>query len=329
MKRLSVFGCLSILVLLVVIPAHASLTVVGVDSSGNQLIYDTGLNITWYDYTYRGPTDIGATWSQANTWAQNLNVTVNGTNITGWRLPRTLPVNGSTYNYPYSTNGSADYGYNISAPGSVHPGSTASEMAYLYYVDLGNKAPYDVNGNRQSSYGLANTDLYKNLVPEIYWSGTEATPYTGWAWNFSFVAGFQDYAVEGSHTHALAVHDGNVGNSQWACMHDKTSPVITMASVNPSVLWPPNHKMVDVTVNYTATDNCGQPACTISGVTSNEPISSSDYSIVDAHHVKLSADRLGSGNGRIYTISIACTDASGNSSTQTMAVSVPHDQGKN
>lgn len=132
----------------------------------------------------------------------------------------------------------------------------------------------------------------------------------------------------------LTVADSKAPSSQSQCsgtvtVQDKTPPVITMTSVNPAVLWPANHKMVDVTVNYTATDNCGQPACKISGVTSNQPISSSDYSIVDVHHVKLSADRSGSGNGRMYTISTVCTDASGNSSTQTMGVSVPHDQGKN
>jgi endo-1,4-beta-xylanase len=86
--------------------------------------------------------------------------------------------------------------------------------------------------------------------------------------------------------------------------------------------------MVDVTVNYSPTDSCGQPACQISSVTCNEPISSSDYTIVDGHHVKLSADRLGSGNGRIYMITISCTDASGNSSSQPVMVTVPHDQGK-
>jgi predicted outer membrane repeat protein len=105
-------------------------------------------------------------------------------------------------------------------------------------------------------------------------------------------------------------------------------PAITGASANPSVLWPPNKKMVDVTVNYSAADNCSQPACQISSVTCNEPISSSNYTIVDGHHVKLSADRLGSGNGRIYTISITCADASGNSSSQAVKVTVPHDQGK-
>jgi hypothetical protein len=84
--------------------------------------------------------------------------------------------------------------------------------------------------------------------------------------------------------------------------------------------------MVNVTVGYTSTDNCNQPpTCAISAVTSNEPITSADYSIVNAHQVALRAERLGTGNGRIYTIAIACTDASGNPSPQTMTVAVPHD----
>ena len=107
-------------------------------------------------------------------------------------------------------------------------------------------------------------------------------------------------------------------------MTDKTPPVITMTSVNPAVLWPANHKMVDVTINYSATDDCGQPQCTITGVTSNEPISGSDYSIVDDHHVKLCVNRSGAGNGHTYTANMTCKDAAGNSSSQAVAVTVPH-----
>ena len=105
-------------------------------------------------------------------------------------------------------------------------------------------------------------------------------------------------------------------------------PTITAVSVNPSVLWPPNSKMVNVTVDYTATDDWGQPVCQISNVTSNEQIRSSDYAILDAHHVKLRAERSGGGHGRVYTLAISCTDGSGNSSSQTVTVTVPHDQGK-
>src|SRR5208337_74912 len=86
--------------------------------NGNNLIYDTALNITWYD-----PAPTVMTWNMANTWAAGL--TVGGTTAGTWTLPTTLPVNGSTYNYNWSYNGSTDVGYNISAPGSAYPGSTA------------------------------------------------------------------------------------------------------------------------------------------------------------------------------------------------------------
>jgi uncharacterized repeat protein (TIGR01451 family) len=104
-------------------------------------------------------------------------------------------------------------------------------------------------------------------------------------------------------------------------------PTITDASANPSVLWPPNHKLVDVTVDYNVTDNCPLPpdSCTLS-VTSNEP-GDGDWIILDEHHVQLRAEREGNGNGRIYTITITCTDSGGNSSSESVMVTVPHDQG--
>jgi len=44
--------------------------------------------------------------------------------------------------------------------------------------------------------------------------------------------------------------------------------------------------------------------------------------------LNLRAERSGNGNGRVYTLIVGCTDASGNSSTKTTGVTVPHDQGK-
>jgi hypothetical protein len=41
--------------------------------------------------------------------------------------------------------------------------------------------------------------------------------------------------------------------------------------------------------------------------------------------VKLRAERSGTGEGRVYTITITATDASGNVSKQTVTVAVPHD----
>jgi 6-phosphogluconolactonase (cycloisomerase 2 family) len=107
------------------------------------------------------------------------------------------------------------------------------------------------------------------------------------------------------------------------------APVITGASAAPNVLWPPNHKFVDVTIDYTVADPC--PNTCVLTVSSNEaPVDDKDpeWIVVDAHHVQLRAERLGSGTGRTYTITITCTnDTNKESSTQAVTVLVPHDQG--
>jgi len=88
--------------------------------------------------------------------------------------------------------------------------------------------------------------------------------------------------------------------------------------------------MRDVTINYTATDDCGSPTCQLS-VTSNEPINgtgdgdtSPDWEIVDAHHLRLRAERAGIGDGRVYTVTVACSDGCGNSTNTTTTVVVAH-----
>jgi extracellular elastinolytic metalloproteinase len=112
---------------------------------------------------------------------------------------------------------------------------------------------------------------------------------------------------------------------------DTEGPAITGTSASPSKLSPPNHKMVDVTVNYGASDNCSAPGaviCTLA-VSSNEPINglgdgdvAPDWIVVDSHHVRLRAERSGKGNGRIYTITITCKDTDGNESKTSMTVIV-------
>jgi hypothetical protein len=105
---------------------------------------------------------------------------------------------------------------------------------------------------------------------------------------------------------------------------DNTPPSITGASPIPSVLAPADSRIVNTAINYHTTDNCGQASCQLTGVTSNGPISSSsDYAIMNAHHVLLRATRLDTGDTRTYTIRISCTDASANKSTSSVTVTVP------
>jgi hypothetical protein len=118
---------------------------------------------------------------------------------------------------------------------------------------------------------------------------------------------------------------------------DTTAPVIVSATPSAGSLWPPNHQMVPVTITIIATDNDDPaPSCAIASVASNEPVSglgdgdtAPDWQFAaNSRTVNLRAERAGKGTGRIYTITVACSDKSGNSSTKTATVVVPHDQSR-
>ncbi|HTL57314.1 MAG TPA: CHRD domain-containing protein [Candidatus Limnocylindrales bacterium] len=116
---------------------------------------------------------------------------------------------------------------------------------------------------------------------------------------------------------------------------DTTPPVIVSATPNPAKLWPPNHKLVPVTIQAQVTDTCSTTTWKIVRVSSNEPVNghgdgntSPDWVITGNHTVKLRAERSGQGSGRVYTISLQAKDAAGNlSDIKRVTVSVPHSQG--
>jgi hypothetical protein len=83
---------------------------------------------------------------------------------------------------------------------------------------------------------------------------------------------------------------------------DTTPPLLSQPVAAPSLLWPPNHKLVSVAIDYSATDNCSAPAaitCAL-GVASNEPVdgvgdgdTSPDWLVTGAHGTRLRAERAG------------------------------------
>jgi HYR domain len=114
---------------------------------------------------------------------------------------------------------------------------------------------------------------------------------------------------------------------------DNQPPIVSTATAGPNVLWPPEHQMIPITVNYTATDNCSV-GCVLT-VTSNEPINglgdgdtAPDWQIIDAHHVMLRSERSGKLSGRTYTITVTCTDPAGHTVVRTTTVAVPKSQTK-
>lgn len=198
--------------------AHAAL-----HDRGGGLIYDDVLNVTWLqDANYAktsGYDDDGLmTWDQAVTWAASLTYydSVRKVTHTDWRLPTTNPVNGISTDYTWVTDGSSDFGYNISALGTVYAGSTASELAYMYYVNLGNPGHYTLAGTVSGCYVAfpTNTCLdsagpFTNLSPSDYWSD-EYQPIIQYAWSFSMGGGLQSAGGTYAFLSAWAVSDGDV-----------------------------------------------------------------------------------------------------------------------
>lgn len=101
---------------------------------------------------------------------------------------------------------------------------------------------------------------------------------------------------------------------------------IASANAQPNVLWPPNNKMVPVTVTVSVSSDCkAKPACEILSVTSNEDITG-DWQITGYLTAKLRAERTGSGSGRVYTLSGECADTEGNNDSWDTTVTVPHNR---
>lgn len=129
---------------------------------------------------------------------------------------------------------------------------------------------------------------------------------------------------------------GNTATAtQRVTVVDTTPPAITSLAATPATLWPPSGQMVSVSIEAVAEDTCdAAPACRIVAIASSEPVSGPgagnlkpDWEITGDLTANLRAERLGQNKGRVYTITVAATDASGNASQAELTVTVPHNQG--
>lgn len=132
--------------------------------------------------------------------------------------------------------------------------------------------------------------------------------------------------------------------SQCDCTATVTGPKAGRHSGDVSgvdvVLWPPNHKLHEVSIE--AVDSTGDPCdVEILTVTQDEAIDapgSGNTTGADAENcsndgdqssVDLRAERTGGGNGRFYDIQYTMTDDTGNTCEDQHAIAlVPHDQRK-
>jgi len=123
-------------------------------------------------------------------------------------------------------------------------------------------------------------------------------------------------------TYSVTAKDGECISAAFSAIINAAPPSGPLTA-SPNVLWPPNHKMVLVTIG----SNCGTAQCNITGVTVNEEDNSigdgntiNDWQLIPGTNtLYLRAERKGPGIGRIYTVHTSCGD---------ITVSVPHDQKK-
>ena len=196
--------------------AHAALQ--GRDLNGSagsfEAYYDTELDITWLaDANYAKTSGYDAdglmTWAAANTWAAQLSFTnpLTSETLDDWRLPTITDTGTSGCN---SAKSGTDCGYN------VDPAS--SEMAHLYFTELGNLSHYTTTGAVSGAYAggsnpnstLDNVGPFTNFQSYLYWSGTEYAPSTAYAWSFRTDYGYQYNYYETLSFYALAVRPGDV-----------------------------------------------------------------------------------------------------------------------
>ena len=181
---------------------------------GGGMLYDDVLQVTWLkDANYAKTSGYDAdglmNWSTAKTWAENLSYG----GYSDWRLASNDPVGGeSGWNYNFSYNGTTDIAFNITSP--------RSELAYMYYVNLGLKGLYSPVGASQPGHGVngngewggqKDVGLVDNLQSGAYWSGTAFLPDpTNAAWGFLTVYGAQNIFSPDNELFAWAVRPGDV-----------------------------------------------------------------------------------------------------------------------
>ncbi|MDD9265571.1 discoidin domain-containing protein [Paenibacillus sp. GCM10023248] len=182
------------------------------------------------------------------------------------------------------------------------------------------------------------TDVTVSLNAADNQSGVDSTQYriNGGQW-LSYDGAF-DVSAEGTNTIEYQSKDkaGNLEEIKRVLVKiDKTAPEFQI-NLNKAVLWPANHELVTVTAEtYGAVDGgAGIKSIILQSITSNEPDdgtgdgdTSQDIQHADLdqpdYMFDLRAERSGSGEGRVYTITYIATDYAGNVKQAALKVNVP------
>jgi hypothetical protein len=139
----------------------------------------------------------------------------------------------------------------------------------------------------------------------------------------------------GEHIILLEVIDksGTYDSDEVTIIVQDTTPPDFELSVSPTMLWPPDHKMYEITPNWRVSDDCdATPDVTLVSIVMSEADdipgggnTGDDIQIDEDGSIYLRAERSGTSYDRIYTITYRAVDDSGNTSVRSATVSIPHD----
>jgi hypothetical protein len=102
----------------------------------------------------------------------------------------------------------------------------------------------------------------------------------------------------------------------------------TSVKASQPTMWPPNNKMVSQSFAVEVPETCSV-SCAITGISGDDGATPSDWQVTGPLAAQLRAARSGNGATRTYTVALQCTDPSTSlSAAKSVAVTVPHDQGK-
>lgn len=111
-------------------------------------------------------------------------------------------------------------------------------------------------------------------------------------------------------------------------------PVCSTAYANPASLWTPKHQFVPIAILGVTDPENAPITVTVLGVRQDEPVlttgsdTTSPDAVIQAGSASVRAERLNSGNGRVYHLAFQATNSQGGTCTGDVTVGVPHSLGK-
>ena len=213
----------------------------------------------------------------------------------------TASVNVTVINHPPVANGDSytinqDTVLNVAAPGVLGNDTDVDGDALTASL---------VSGPSHGSVSLA-ADGSFSYTPAPSFAGSDSFTYRA----------FDGIAYSNSATVSITILD--------------TEPPAITISLGTSLLWPPEHDLLNVGFTFTATDNSSGAIATSVDVFSNEDDvtgaggdESPDAKSIASGTLRLRAERDANGNGRVYLIRVTATDASSNTSRKCVAAVVP------